>query len=253
MLFVQRHGGTENPPFCGSGAFVDEVVGVCTNHEAFHKLFNTPVSTTYPEPPAIGTVGERISSTAAFDGWGYVHLYSNTLSGGKFAELDTYAIPEAHQEAFAVGFGDLTVHEVATDPVDANRAYLSYYAGGLRSLTIQGTELVETGGYLDPLGNNFWGVETFMRDGPNDHPRERPRQRPLGVRAHGLARRSGRGPGSPGSPSYCERGSRSRFSATALSATMMLEPAIEMAPTSGRSTNPSGSKTPAATGSARLL
>jgi hypothetical protein len=108
-------------------------------------------------------VGERISSTAAFDGWGYVHLYSNTLSGGKFAELDTYAIPEAHQEAKAVGFGDLTVHEVATDPVDADRAYLSYYAGGLRSLTIQGTELVETGGYLDPSGNNFWGVEAFKR------------------------------------------------------------------------------------------
>ena len=34
---------------------------------------------------------------------------------------------------------------------------------------------------------------------------------------------------------------------------MMLEPAMEMAPTSGRSTKPSGSKTPAATGSARLL
>jgi hypothetical protein len=165
VLFVQRHGGTENPPFCGSGAFVDEVVGVCTNHEAFHKLFNTPVSTSYPEPPAVGAVGSRISSTAAFDGWGYVHLFSNTPSGGKFAELDTFAIPQAHQEAFAVGFGDLTVHEVATDPVNADRAYLSYYAGGLRALQIQGTELVETGGYLDPMGNNFWGVEAFKRDG----------------------------------------------------------------------------------------
>ena len=27
VVFVQRHGGTENPPFCGSGAFVDVVVG----------------------------------------------------------------------------------------------------------------------------------------------------------------------------------------------------------------------------------
>jgi hypothetical protein len=50
-----------------------------------------------------------------------------------------------------------------------------------------------------------------------------------------------------------DAGSRRRFRATALSATMMLEPAIEMAPTSGRRTKPSGSKTPAATGSARLL
>jgi ABC-type uncharacterized transport system ATPase subunit len=65
----------------------------------------------------------------------------------------------------------------------------------------------------------------------------------------------------PPDPSRCSRGARSprepdkgkRFSATALSATMTLEPLIEMAPTSGRSTNPSGSKTPAAMGSARLL
>lgn len=49
------------------------------------------------------------------------------------------------------------------------------------------------------------------------------------------------------------RGSRSRFSATALTATMMLEPAIELAATSGRRTKPSGSNTPAATGSASEL
>jgi hypothetical protein len=166
VLFVQRHGGVENPPFCGSGAFVDDIVGVCTNHEAYHKLFNTPVSfTPYPDGPAIGTVGEKIDVGSEFDGWGYVHLFSNTLSGGKFAELDTYAIDEAHNPAFAFGFGDLTVHEVATDPQSASHAYLSYYAGGLRSLEIVGNELVEVGGYLDPNGNNFWGVEAFVRDG----------------------------------------------------------------------------------------
>lgn len=166
VVFVQRHGGTENPPFCGSGAFVDVVVGVCTNHEAYHKIFNTTVDfTTYPDGPAIGTIGERVRATAQFDGWGYVHLYSNTASGGKFPELDTFAIPEAHDPAFATGFGDLTVHEVATDPQAAGSAYLAYYAGGLRSLEIQGGELVELGGYLDPNGNNFWGVEAFVRNG----------------------------------------------------------------------------------------
>jgi hypothetical protein len=168
VLFVNRHVVSAPPepvPFCGSGAFVDEIVGVCTNHEAYHKLFNTPVSFTYPDGPGIGTVGSKITATAAFDGWGYVHLFSNTLSGGKFAELDTYAIDEGHNPAFATGFGDLTVHEVATDPQDASRAYLSYYAGGLRSLQIDNGELVETGGYLDPNGNNFWGVEAFVRDG----------------------------------------------------------------------------------------
>ena len=166
VLFVQHHGGPENPPFCGSGAFVDVIVGVCTNHEAYHKLFGTPVSFTYPDGPAIGTLSNgKIEATAAFDGWGYVHLYSNTAVNGKFAELDTYAIDEAHDPAFAVGFGDLSVHEVATDPQSPTHAYLSYYAGGFRSLEIQGNELVEVGGYLDPAGNNFWGVDTFVRDG----------------------------------------------------------------------------------------
>ena len=33
------------------------------------------------------------------------------------------------------------------------------------ALEIQGTELVEVGGYLDPAGNNFWGVEVYERDG----------------------------------------------------------------------------------------
>jgi hypothetical protein len=75
--------------------------------------------------------------------------------------------------AFATGFGDLSVHEVATDPQSASHAYLSYYAGGLRSLEIQCSnpsdettcELVEVGGYLDANGNNFWGVEAFVRNG----------------------------------------------------------------------------------------
>jgi len=168
VLFVNRHTVVAPPeaaPFCGSGAFVDTVVGICTTHEALHRLFDQPVSFTYPDGPAIGTIGARVSATAAFDGWGYVHLFSNTLSGGKFAELDTYAIPQAHDPAFASGFGDLTVHEVATDPTDPSRAYLSYYAGGLRAIQIMNNELVESGGYLDPSGNNFWGVEAFVRNG----------------------------------------------------------------------------------------
>lgn len=172
VLFVARHVVSSppepTPPFCGSGAFVDVVVGICTTHEAYHKLFNTPVSYTYPDGPAIGTVGQRIRVDSVFDGWGYVHLFSNTLSGGKFPELDTYAIPQAHDPAFASGYGDLTVHEVATDPQAADRAYLSYYSGGLRALRINcgggSCQLVETGGYLDAKGNNFWGVEAFIRN-----------------------------------------------------------------------------------------
>ena len=96
----------------------------------------------------------------AFDGWGYVHLYDAATA----AELDTYAIEEAHDPAFASGFGDLSVHEVATHPTRSDLAFLSYYAGGMRALQVKDGKLVEIGGYLDPVGNDFWGVETFVRD-----------------------------------------------------------------------------------------
>ena len=171
VLFVNHHSGEAagGEPFCGSGAFVDNIVAVCTTHAAFHRLFDLqPLDPpwTYPENIAIGTIGAEIEVGSLFDGWGYVHLYDAETG----AELDTYAIDEAHDPMFALGYGDLTVHEVATDPQDASLAYLSYYSGGLIALQIQCTnpndnstcELVEVGGYRDPMGNDFWGVETFV-------------------------------------------------------------------------------------------
>ena len=124
-------------------------------------------------PIPVGTVGDVVTDVdATFDGWGYVHLFAvgEDLS---LTEVDTFAIPEAMDPDFASGFGDLSVHEVATDPQDPSLAYLAYYSGGLRAVQIQCTnpadtstcQLVEVGGYLDPEGNNFWGVETFVRDG----------------------------------------------------------------------------------------
>jgi hypothetical protein len=174
VVFVNRHvvsdPAQEPAPFCGSGAFVDDIVAVCTTHEAFHLMFGLPIpeTYTYPEDIAIGQIGERIMVDSVFDGWGYVSL----LDADTMALIDTFAIPEAHDPAFAFGFGDLTVHEVAVDPQDPSLAYLSYYAGGLIAIQIQCTdpnvkstcELVEVGGYRDPMGNDFWGVETFVGD-----------------------------------------------------------------------------------------
>jgi hypothetical protein len=173
VLFVNHHTGEAagGEPFCGSGAFVDEIVAICTTHTAFHRLFElAPLDPpwSYPENLAIGTIGADIEVGSLFDGWGYVHLFDAVTR----EELDTFAIPEAHDPAFAFGFGDLSVHEVAVDPQDPSLAYLSYYSGGLRAIQIQCAnpadnttcELVEVGGYLDPAGNNFWGVETFVGD-----------------------------------------------------------------------------------------
>ncbi len=122
----------------------------------------------------IGTFGDPIQSiTSQFDGWGYVHLFAVDSAVTKLTEVDTFAIPEAMNPAYATGFGALSVHEVATEKADASRAFLSYYAGGIRAIQIQcrnprdvsSCRLAETGGYLDPKGNQFWGIETFVRNG----------------------------------------------------------------------------------------
>lgn len=114
-------------------------------------------------PVPLGTEGDRITLASDFDGWGYTHLYRNER--GKLTELDTYAIDEGHDPAYASGFGDLTVHEVATSGVRPDLAYLSYYAGGLRVVKIKDDRLVETGRYIDENGNDFRGVQTFRHHG----------------------------------------------------------------------------------------
>ena len=129
---------------------------------------------------AIGTIGDLITMESVFDGWGYVHLFD----AATLEDLDQFAIDEAMDPFYAEGYGDLSVHEVAVDPQDASLAYLAYYSGGLVAVQIQcplGTpydpenppadtstcELVEVGSYLDPLGNNFWGIETFVDENPD--------------------------------------------------------------------------------------
>lgn len=181
VIIANHHTGAQeglgpDTYFCGSQGheFVVEISALCIGHRAMHELFDTAVSFTYPEAtPAVGTLGDRINVASQFDGWGYVHLFDAATG----QELDTFAIPEAMDPAYASGYGDLTVHEVATDPTDPSLMYLSYYSGGLRALQIQCAnpadtatcELVEVGGYLDPAGNNFWGVEVIANpaDDPN--------------------------------------------------------------------------------------
>ena len=77
-------------------------------------------------------------------------------------DIDQYAIPEALDSANAQGKGDLSVHEVATDP-DENLAYMSYYAGGFRVLEYDNTGLTEVGHYIAEGGNNFWGVQVWKQ------------------------------------------------------------------------------------------
>jgi hypothetical protein len=144
--------------------------GVAPRGQGF-AIFNSPYSNadclagTGPAqlPVAIGTTGDTLRFTSQFDGWGYVHLFR--YGNGKMAELDTYAIPEAHDPDFASGFGDLSVHEAATSPTRADLVYFSYYSGGFRVAKIVSDKLVEVGHYIDVGGNNFWGVQVFQSGG----------------------------------------------------------------------------------------
>ncbi|MDT5024285.1 MAG: hypothetical protein QOE61_711, partial [Micromonosporaceae bacterium] len=142
--------------------------GVVPRGQGF-AIFNSPydnaacLAGTGPAqlPVALGTVGDTLTFSSSFDGWGYVHLYDRAT----MAELDTYAVPQAHDPAFATGFGDLSVHEVATSAIQPDLAYYSYYGAGFRVTRIVGGKLQEVGHFIDQGGNNFWGVQVFQYNG----------------------------------------------------------------------------------------
>jgi hypothetical protein len=114
--------------------------------------------------PAVGGSGRDFEVAVLFDGWGYAQLYRN--NGGKLQRVDSYAIPEARDERYASGFGDLSIHEFAADD-DENLAYSSYYSGGLRVFEFGRRGFDEVGRFIDEGGNNFWGVE-FASEGRGD-------------------------------------------------------------------------------------
>jgi hypothetical protein len=124
-----------------------------------HLMFNDPPEYAGPEGTDIpvGTIGERYSATTEFDGWGYVQLHDATQPD--LPIVDSYAVPEALDEAFAEDFGVLSVHEVKTDPRRrVNLAYLSYYNAGFRVAEFGPGGLTEVGFFIDEGGNDFWGV-----------------------------------------------------------------------------------------------
>jgi hypothetical protein len=173
VLLVNRHQASgdaaDDSASCGSGGYPPgaQIVTLCTTHDALHRMFNDPPEFAIPydddtEGPALGTIGEKVRATSVFDGWGYARLFRN--EAGKLTEVDAYAIPEALDERYASRFGDLSIHEVATDP-KAQLAYSSYYSGGFRVLSFGGRGLRETGRFIDKGGNNFWGVEQFTSKG----------------------------------------------------------------------------------------
>ena len=141
-------------------------VGRDTGFAFFNKTYDEAArrAGSAQSPIAVAATGDNVRVEAIFDGWGYVHLLDN--GGGKLQELDTYAIPQAHDPAFAEDFGDLSVHEVAMSERRNELAYFSYYAAGFRVAEItEDGKLNEVGYFIDEGGNNFWGVQVWHKDG----------------------------------------------------------------------------------------
>jgi hypothetical protein len=168
MVFVgQSHVGSRGgllPDgfFCGGqgSPILGTAAAACIGHRAMHQLFNDDPAYTGADTadmPAKGTLGESISAVGGvFDGWGYVHL----LNANNLQEIDAYAIPEALDPAFQTGFGNLTVHEVQTDPrLNVNLAYFSYYDAGFRVAKFGKSGIEEVGHFIAEGGNDFWGIE----------------------------------------------------------------------------------------------
>ena len=138
---------------------------------------------------------------ATFDGWGYFHVLNN-LAGGTttlappsvpgespanrqvldidyLGHMGYFAPIEATDPSFAVGKGDLTMHNVEADPLtggetptfDAGpRSFISWYSAGMRAVEYRpghyhtgnggvfSWNVHEVGQFIADDGSNFWGV-----------------------------------------------------------------------------------------------
>jgi len=142
--------------------FVDRATGL----QILGQEFDPAAVCTTEVTAEVGAAGSDVTIAARFNGWGYVRLFDTNLKRTRAGivadqrQVDTYAIPEAQDPAYAVGFGDLSVHEVAIDPDrEDDLAYFSYYAGGFRVAEYGDDGLREVGAFIDEGGSNFWGVE----------------------------------------------------------------------------------------------
>ncbi|HKF91993.1 MAG TPA: hypothetical protein VKC52_11040, partial [Acidimicrobiia bacterium] len=133
--------------------------GVFVGHSTGLKIFGVSNAGEL----TLGQAGEPVSVSGEFDGWGYIHLFD----AQSLREIDTYAVAEAKDPAYASGFGALSVHEVTFDRT-ADLAYLSWYDAGFRVVRYGRGGLEEVGHYIDEGGNDFWGVQMLTtRQGLN--------------------------------------------------------------------------------------
>ena len=202
VIIGQSHGGSRNgllPDgfFCGGQGhdYDEQIPSICIGHRAMHLMFNDTPEYTGAEGLDIplGTLGASYLASTEFDGWGYVQLHD--ARDPNLRILDSYAIPEALDEAFTVeDHGILSVHEVKTDPrANVNQGLHLVLQRRGTGRELQQEEGNPGSGLLHPRGRRplLGDVPPPPREQPGRAaaPLQRPRLRPLHPPLHGLAAR----------------------------------------------------------------
>lgn len=114
---------------------------------------DSPASTPLPEP---GTTGEYVRNAVVFDGWGYARIL-DVSDPANIKEVGRFATEGVMDES--VPPGDRTMHNVI---VDGRRAYISWYADGLRVVDFSDpANPTEVAHFVDQGGSNFWGIYLY--------------------------------------------------------------------------------------------
>lgn len=153
--------------FCGSKGheYEPQIAAGCIGHRPMHLIFDdTPEYGDQPHEgsdlPPIGTVGEDVTMTSTFDGWGYLNLYD--YETGEF--IDSYAPEATLAEKRARGWGTMSIHEIATDPRNnSNLGLIAWYTIGIKAVTWSENGIRSTGVYRHVGGNDFWGISLEKR------------------------------------------------------------------------------------------
>ena len=113
----------------------------------------------------LGTIGDTVTHRLVLRRMG-LRPPASPDGDGKLTELDTYAIPEAHDPAFADRFRRPVGPRGGHVPPGRRPGYFSYYAGGFRVVADRRTtSSSRRAHFIDEGGNNFWGVQVFEHDG----------------------------------------------------------------------------------------
>ncbi|MEE9464193.1 MAG: PA domain-containing protein, partial [Candidatus Neomarinimicrobiota bacterium] len=124
----------------------------------FAILGISPESPAGTDLPPTGTAGQKVTARGGVvDGWGYGRIL-NVSDPADIVELGQFATENVL--AFPVPPGDHSMHNVI---VDGRRAYISWYADGIRVVDFSRPENPEEiARFLDTAaGSNFWGVYLF--------------------------------------------------------------------------------------------